>query len=96
MQRRTRERKPEMRAAYVGAQPMRISVGQISAFCAHCGGEEFQPAPGESQVPLELVCADCGQRTTQRALLMQVADETVRRAEAYLDASRRLRNRPAR
>jgi hypothetical protein len=73
---------------------MRISVGHISARCEHCGGDEFQPVPGESSAPLELLCSDCGKRTTQRALLMQVAEETVRRAEAFLQQSRRQRQAP--
>ena len=75
---------------------MRISVGQISARCENCGGEEFQPLPGETSPVLELVCFACGQGTTRRALLMQVADETVRRAQAFLEASRSQRNRPSR
>jgi hypothetical protein len=85
-----------MCAAYVGEHIMRISVGHISACCEHCGGEEFQPVPGESSAPLELDCSGCGQRTAHRALLMQVANETVRRAEAFLEASRKQRGRPTR
>ena len=70
---------------------MRIAVGQISAHCEQCGCEDFQPALGESSCPAELVCFNCGLSTARRALLMQVADETVRRAEAFLDASRKAR-----
>jgi hypothetical protein len=83
-----------MRAAYVDACIMRISVGHISARCEHCGGEEFQPVPGENSAPLELVCSGCGQRTAHRALLMQVANETVRRAQAFLEQARKQRERP--
>jgi hypothetical protein len=75
---------------------MRISVGQISARCEQCGGEEFQPMPGESSPAPELACFRCGLCTTRRALIMQIADETVRRADAFLEASRKLRNRPSR
>ena len=75
---------------------VRISVGQISARCENCGGEEFQPLPGETSPALEVVCFTCGLNTTRRALLMQVADETVRRAQAFLEASRSQRNRPSR
>jgi hypothetical protein len=35
-------------------------------------------------------------RTTRRALLMQVAEETVRRAQAFLEASRSQRRQPPR
>ena len=69
---------------------MRVCVGHISARCERCGGEDFQPALGEPS-PTELICFACGLPTTRRALLMQVADETVRRAQAFLDASRKAR-----
>ena len=75
---------------------MRICVGHITARCDQCGCEDFQPAPGETPPGQELACFACGLRIARRALLMQVADETVRRAEAFLEASRRLRNRPSR
>jgi len=75
---------------------MRVQVGQISAHCEQCGCEDFQPPPGEPTCPTELACFNCGLTTTRRALLMQVAEETVRRAEAFLEASRSLRNRPPR
>ena len=70
---------------------MRIAVGQITAHCEMCGCEDFQPAAGEPSVPNELMCFNCGMCTTRRALLMQISDETVRRAQAFLDASRRVR-----
>ena len=70
---------------------MRIAVGQISAHCEHCGCEEFQPTQVEPSVPHELVCFNCGLSTTRSVLLMQVAEETVRRAQAFLDASRKAR-----
>jgi hypothetical protein len=75
---------------------MRICVGHITARCDQCGCEDFQPAPGETTPAQELACFGCGLRTTRRALLMQVADETVRRADAFLEASRKLRSRPSR
>jgi hypothetical protein len=75
---------------------VRISVGQISARCENCGGEEFQPSAGAGSPPLELACFGCGLRTTRRALLMQVAEETVRRAQAFLEASRSQRRQSPR
>jgi hypothetical protein len=72
---------------------MRVSVGHISACCVQCGGEEFQPVPGDTSPAHELVCFGCGLCTTRRALLMQIADETVRRAEAFLEKSRRQREK---
>jgi hypothetical protein len=75
---------------------MRVSVGHISARCGNCGGEEFQPFPGDTSPALEVVCFGCGQGTTRRALLMQVAEETVRRAQEFLEASRSQRRQPPR
>jgi hypothetical protein len=70
---------------------MRVNVGQISAHCLRCGCEEFQPTLGEPSCPTEVACFNCGFSTTRRALLMQVADETVRRAQTFLDAARKAR-----
>ena len=70
---------------------MRVRVGHISAHCEQCGCEDFQPTLGEASSSTELACFSCGFSTTRRALLMQIADETVRRAEAFLDASRKAR-----
>jgi hypothetical protein len=70
---------------------MRVHVGQISAHCEQCGCEDFQPLLGEASCPTELACFNCGLSTTRRALLMQVANETVRRAQVFLEASRRPR-----
>jgi hypothetical protein len=38
-----------------------------------------------------VACFNCGFSTTHRALLMQISDETVRRAQAFLDAARKAR-----
>jgi len=75
---------------------MRVRVGQISAHCEQCGCRDFQPTLGEPSCPTELACFNCGLSITRRALLTQIADETVRRAQAFLDASRRLRTPPSR
>ena len=75
---------------------MRICVGHITACCDQCGCEDFQPAPGETTPAQELVCFGCGLRAARCALLMQIADATVRRAEAFLEASRRQRKAPPR
>ena len=70
---------------------MRVHVGQIRAHCEQCGCEDFQPTLGEPSRSTELACFTCGLTTMRRALLMQVADETVRRAQAFLDAARKAR-----
>jgi hypothetical protein len=63
---------------------MRIRVGNIGARCTGCSGEDFQPLASG----WEVLCFGCGARIARRALLMQIADETVRRAERFLEASR--------
>jgi hypothetical protein len=70
---------------------MRVRVGQVNAHCEQCGCEDFQPALGEPACPTEVACFSCGLSTTRRALLMQISNETVRRAQAFLDASRKAR-----
>jgi hypothetical protein len=67
---------------------MRIRVGHIGARCESCGCEDFQPAPSGGYAVHELVCFSCGARTSRRVLVTQIADETVRRAERFLAASR--------
>ena len=73
---------------------MRICVGHISAHCDKCGSQDFQPLHGESSPAHELVCFSCGACTTRRALLTQIADETVKRAEAFLELSKKARSQP--
>ena len=70
---------------------MRVRVGYISAHCEQCGCEDFQPTLGEPSCPTEVACFNCGLSTTRRALLMQISDETVRRAQTFLDAARKVR-----
>jgi hypothetical protein len=70
---------------------MRMRVGHIRAHCEQCGCEDFQPTLGEPSCPIEVACFNCGLSTTRRALLMQISDETVRRAQAFLEASRKAR-----
>jgi hypothetical protein len=67
---------------------MRVRVGQIGARCESCGCEDFQPARSGGYAVNELACFSCGASTSRRALVSQIADETVRRAERFLAASR--------
>ena len=67
---------------------MRVRVGQIDARCESCGCEDFQPAASAGYSVNELACFSCGARTSRRALVTQIADETVRRAERFLAAAR--------
>lgn len=67
---------------------MRVRVGQIGARCERCGCEDFQPAASGGYATNELVCFSCGASTSRRTLVTQIVDETVRRAERFLAASR--------
>jgi hypothetical protein len=73
---------------------MRVYVGHISAHCDNCGCQDFQPLHAESSLAHELVCFSCGARTTRRALLAQIADETVKRAQTFLEISKKARSQP--
>jgi hypothetical protein len=70
---------------------MRICVGHISAQCDKCGCQEFQPLVAEPSLAHELVCFSCGARVSYRALLTQIADETTKRAQAFLQRSEKAR-----
>ena len=73
---------------------MRICVGHITARCDQCGCEDFQLLQAESSPAHELVCFSCGARTTRRALLMQIADDTVKRAQTFIEISKKARSQP--
>src|SRR6185503_8412605 len=73
---------------------MRVCVGHISAHCDKCGCQDFQPLFAESSNAHEMACFSCGVRTTRRALLMQIAEETVKRAQAFIELSKKARNQP--
>ena len=73
---------------------MRICVGHITARCDQCGCEDFQPLQAEPSPAHELTCFNCGARTTRRALFMQIADETVKRAETFIEISKQARSQP--
>jgi len=73
---------------------MRIRVGHITARCDNCGCEDFQPLHAESSPAHELTCFSCGARVTRSALLMQIANETTKRAEAFIEISKKARNQP--
>ena len=75
---------------------MQICVGHITARCDQCGCQDFQPLVAESSPAHELACFSCGARVTRRALLTQIADETVKRAQTFLERSKKARSQPRR
>lgn len=70
---------------------MLIRIGEISAACARCGGREFEPSsPGVLRLASELRCAGCGEKARYLALLDQIGEEAMRRAnKAHEDRKKR-------
>ena len=73
---------------------MRICIGEVGARCEQCGAEEFQPLPAGTVPAQELICFGCGAVVTRRALLAQIAQRTMERAERFLQHSKRQRTQP--
>lgn len=66
---------------------MRISIHDITAACPRCGGIDFEPlTKGALRLPSELRCAGCGARTRYLALLDQIGEEAMRRANQSIEA----------
>jgi len=73
---------------------MLVAIGDITAQCARCGGNDFEPL---SAAPLrlasELKCTGCGAQVKYLALLDQIGEEAMRRANKAIDE---LKKRPPR
>jgi DNA-directed RNA polymerase subunit RPC12/RpoP len=71
---------------------MLINIGDIAATCARCGGKDFEPpSAGRLRLASELKCAECGARVKYLALLDQIGEEAMRRAN---EAIEELKKRP--
>jgi hypothetical protein len=71
-----------------------IRVGEISATCARCGGTDFEPlSKGELLHTSELRCAGCGEKARYLALLDQIGEEAMKRANKAIEE---LKKRPPR
>jgi primosomal protein N' len=65
---------------------MQISVGNITAQCKRCGGEDFESrSAGTLRLATELKCAQCGVKARYLALLDQIGEEAMRRANKAID-----------
>lgn len=65
---------------------MVIKIGDITASCARCGGTQFEPVPpGALRLATELKCAGCGEKARYLALLDQIGEEAMRRANKALE-----------
>ena len=71
---------------------MLISIGDITAKCPRCGGTDFEPLSGGSlRLASELKCTGCGARAKYLALLDQIGEEAMRRANRAIEE---LKKRP--
>ena len=73
---------------------MEINIGDITANCARCGGDDFQPlSSGPLRLATELKCNACGHKVKYLVLLDQIGEEAMRRANQAIDE---LKRRPPR
>jgi hypothetical protein len=72
---------------------MIVHIHDITAACPRCGGTEFEPlSAGPLRLQSELRCSTCGAVTRYLALLDQIGEEAMRRANRAIESLKR--NRP--
>lgn len=65
---------------------MVISIGDITAHCEACRGTEFeQLSPGALRLTTKLRCKGCGAHCKYLALLDQIGEEAMRRANEAIE-----------
>ena len=65
---------------------MIISIGDITAQCEVCRGTEFEVlSPGALRLTSELRCKGCGAKRKYLALLDQIGEEAMRRANEAIE-----------
>ena len=73
---------------------MKVNIHDITAVCPGCGGSEFDPlAAGPLRLPSELRCRGCGTVTRYLALLDQIGEEAMRRANRAIEQLKKDRPR---
>jgi hypothetical protein len=66
---------------------MIISIGDITARCPRCEGAEFEPlSEGPLRLASEFKCSACGAKAKYLALLDQIGEEAMRRANDAIEA----------
>jgi hypothetical protein len=74
---------------------MIIRIGDITATCPQCGGTELEPlSAGPLRLASELKCSACGNKVKYLALLDQIGEEAMRRANEAIDALKKRPGRP--
>lgn len=65
---------------------MIIQIHDITAACPRCGGSQFEPlTAGPLRLPSELRCSGCGTTLRYLALLDQIGEEAMRRANRAIE-----------
>lgn len=65
---------------------MIIRIHDITAACPRCSSVDFEPLePGPLHLPSELHCTNCGATTRYLALLDQIGEEAMRRANRAIE-----------
>jgi DNA-binding transcriptional regulator YdaS (Cro superfamily) len=86
-----REQAPSDSAGASAPEKLRFKIGELEAHCARCDGADFLQA--DPSLPLryisELACCSCGQRITQRELIVQLAKDAVYHAVTLTGARHR-------
>jgi hypothetical protein len=71
---------------------MEIRIGEIVASCAQCGATQFEPlSPEPLRLASDVRCSGCGATVKYLALLDQIGEEAMRRANQAIDE---LKKRP--
>lgn len=74
---------------------MIVSIGDITAACPHCGGTDFEiVSPGTLNLGSELKCSACDAKYRYLALLDQIGEEAMRRANKAIDELKKHPSRP--
>lgn len=65
---------------------MNIRIGDITARCERCRGSDFEVlSPGAVRLTSELRCTGCGTKLKYLALLDQIGEEAMRRANEAIE-----------
>jgi hypothetical protein len=71
---------------------MKIQIHDIVAECPRCNGREFEAlTPEPLRLPSELRCTECGAKTRYLALLDQIGEEAMRRANRAIEELKKRR-----
>jgi hypothetical protein len=78
-----------------GGRALTLSVGGVTAHCPKCRAIEFVPhRETDGNVSPTLVCTSCKTETSRRALIDQIGDEVMKRANDALEKARKRRAGP--